>query len=547
MGKKELIILLIIIFMPLSLMADTIPVFEVFELEFRGSYFSSKDNPVRDIDLITTWQNESGNKMFTVYGFFDGDGNGSPAGNVFKVRFCPVTEGVWVLTGVRSNDRKLDNQHKGFSIKAVRSENHGFWETDFDSRGARWYKRSDNSHQYITGNTMYSFLSEYDAKVPSQGSIAADVGNNSQWFKKIRIGITGDRYPNPDSKPFLTDKGDLTDDGNYSYRPNPEWFLNRVDKAVIEAGKKDLITDLILNGPDTPESRSSLKPQHNNLDPSPYLKYIAARYGSFPNVWICLSNEYNIKTPSYSAAEIINAGNITRTLLPYSTPLSVHAAPDEWDSQLNTSGKWFDHVTIQSKLKKLDQSADAIGLNYFLGGSSQPVINDELAYEGEGDGWSEEDVIEAFLGAFAGGGYGSTGYKTGNKTGHYFTGNFNPQEHKASDNLKWFREIIDNNITFWKMAPVPVTGNLQAGKNIFRNIDTRFRIMANENSEYLIAGNYGRKQVMALLPEGTWVVKSYDLVRMKEELLSTEAAGTFVFNFPDSRAGIVHFKRKLPQ
>jgi hypothetical protein len=36
----------------------------------------------------------------------------------------------------------------------------------------------------------------------------------------------------------------------------------------------------------------------------------------------------------------------------------------------------------------------------------------------------EEDVLEAFLGVFLGGGYGSIGYKTGLKLGQYFAGRF---------------------------------------------------------------------------------------------------------------------------
>lgn len=522
--------------------ADTVPVYSVYEIVFRGSSYKSTDNPVSDIELVTTWQRAESHRTIRIYGFFDGDGNGNPAGNIFKVRFCPDEEGVWTLTNVSSNDKKLDGQQEGQRITAVKAESHGFWIVDRKSPGSRWYTRSDGTHQYITGNTMYSFLSGYFDGKPSGRNIKDDIINNSIYFKKVRIGITGDRYPDPVCKPFLDNNGKPSDDGNFSHRPNPDWFLNRLDLAVKTGFEKDLITDLILNGPDTEESRSALRAAQNNYDCTPFLRYIAARYCSYPNVWICLSNEFDIKVPSYTTEQIAAAGKTLQFFLPYCTPLSVHSV-HHWTENLNTSIPWFDHVILQTKLKKLDQSADNILLNYILGGASQPVIDDELAYEGKGDGWSEEDVIEAFLGAFAGGGYGSTGHKTGNKTGHYFSGNFSPEEHKAADNLQWFRAITDKYITFWNMKPVCMTCSEDRLANIFREkIDSRWRVMAWEGREYIIAASSSGKSV-ADLPEGKWTVRSFDLISKTEKLISENAYGKFEFNFTNSRAQLFHFKR----
>jgi hypothetical protein len=537
------IVLTLFLFSVCSFAAEDIPLYTVYELNFQGINYKSKDNPVRDIELLTTWQHESSMHTIRIYGFFDGNGKGNIEGSCFKVRFCPVEPGVWTLKQVQSNDKMLNGQHQGLQVNATQSDHPGFWEIDTNNTGNRWYKRSNGTHQYITGNTMYSFLAEYNKEKPSDGNIKDDVIGNSGYFKKIRIGITADRFPNPKSKPFLDEGGKPTDDGNYSNRPNPEWFFNRVDLAVKTAFDKDLITDLILNGPDMPESRSVLKAKKNNSDAVPFLKYIAARYGSFPNVWICLSNEYNIKSPKFSCDEIVRTGETLQKFLPYKTPVSVHGS-DDWDVKLNSGIPWFDHVIIQYKLKKSDQSADRIQLNYILVGASHPVVNDELAYEGEGDGWSEEDVVEAFLGAFAGGGYASTGYKTAAKGGQYLTGNFKASAHKAADNILWFRNIIDKNISFWKMAPVSVTNIDNKNANIFRGYDTRFRILSWENNEYVMAGGSSKREIKALLPDGNWSIKSYDLISMTEKSIAEHASGLFIFNFPDSRAVLFHFKKE---
>jgi len=100
---------------------------------------------------------------------------------------------------------------------------------------------------------------------------------------------------------------------------------------------------------DTRENRSTLRG-----DCRPWLKYVAARYGAYPNVWICLCNEWNIKTPSYTAAEIRLAGETIRRYLPYPTPVSVHSNTGNWDAAL--CGSWHDHVTIQAKIKELGRA-----------------------------------------------------------------------------------------------------------------------------------------------------------------------------------------------
>ena len=134
---------------------------------------------------------------------------------------------------------------------------------------------------------------------------------------------------------------------------------------------------------------------------------------------------------------------------------------------MNATPAWHDHVIIQEKIKKLPVAADWVSRNHAIGGNV-PVIDDELAYEGAGDGWSEADVIESHLGAFLGGGYGTTGHKPGNKQGHYFWGNFKPSEHTAADNLAWLRQVIDENVTFWRMTPANDPGPERQGRGHLR-------------------------------------------------------------------------------
>lgn len=265
--------------------------YDIFDLCFNGPSMTKTDYPIRDIQLITRWVHESGQPQYTIFGFFDGDGSGGGEGNVFKIRFCPTKEGKWQLLEVNSNENKLNGQHQGLELVCIPSNNHGFWMIDMESQDERWYKRSDGSHPYIIGNTMYSFLSEMNQNGENGSTIVYDIQSNGDYFNKIRFSLFGDQYPHPTEKPFLDNRGLPTDDGNFSFRPNPSWFSNRVDKAVKTAFKMDIIADIILNGPDTEESSACLKAIENSNDAEPWLRYISARYGSFPNVWIYLAND----------------------------------------------------------------------------------------------------------------------------------------------------------------------------------------------------------------------------------------------------------------
>jgi len=516
-------------------------IYSVVELTFNGPEQNETDVPARDIDFWLRFRHESGSPEYKIHGFWDGDGKDRTSGNVFKVRFCPTRTGRWNIVEVYSNKPSLQGQKQDDYLWATASDHPGFWIADSKSPGSRWYMRSDGSHPYILGNTHYSFLSGYQkGNKPSGNNITADIAGNAKYFKKLRFTLHCDRYPNPKEKPFFDDDGRLTDQGNYSHRPNPRWFSQRADIAVKTSWKHDLIADLILCGPDTVDSRSILRANNNDGDPTPWLKYAAARYGSFPNVWICLCNEYEIKIPKYTEEEIARFASIIKKYLPYPTPLSVHSTPRTlWSKNFDELPAWNDHQIIQKKIRNLPDSADVIQYTWQNTNGKKPrkkpTVNDELSYQGKGDKHTEHDTIESHLGVFLGGGYGTTGEKPGNKLGQYFKGCFNPAEHTAADNLKYLRQIIDTHISFWKMAP---------DTNIFSNLHSNFRGLSWSGHEYILGTNKAHKNIIANLPTGTWTVIRYDIINKNAVTLTKSARSSFSFDSPNSRAVMFHFKKQ---
>jgi hypothetical protein len=528
-------------------------IYSVIEIDFNGPEIKPNDSPAKDIDFWVRFQHESGSPEYKIHGFWDGDGKGGATGKLFKIRFSPTKIGKWKLVEVYSNKQELAKQRQGDYVTATASKNRGFWMVDSNSNGSRWFMRSDGSHQYVIGNTQYSFLSGYGPENrPSGSDIATDIKRNAEYFKKLRFSLHGDRYAHPTDKPFLDNEGKPTDIGDFSHRPNPKWFQERVDLAVKEGFSRDFIVDLILGGPDVEYSRATLRARHNNGDPTPWLKYIAARYGSYPNVWICLANEYDIFTPcknadpkadctdiAFTTEKITQFGKTMKGFLPYPTPLSVHSSGRGFlvPEVFNKDDQWATHVIIQKKQKTIPIAADTINKVWTNGGKeprNKPTVNDELSYQGAGDKHLEEDTIESHFGAFLGGGYGSTGYKSGNKLGHYFAGNFNPNEHTSADNLLFLRDVIDKNITFWKMTP---------DISIFSNSSPNFRGLAWEDNEYILGSNKAHKDIVANLPSGEWTVHQYDIISKESKTLSKNASGKFTFSTPQSRAVLFHFQK----
>ena len=514
--------------------------YAVTELTFRGPLQGPGDAPARDVAFWVRFRHEGGGEEYRIPGFWDGDGRGGAEGGVFKVRFCPTEPGRWTLAEVHSDAEELDGQHQGDEVVVDPSRRHGFWVVDEASPGRRWYRRSDGSHQYVIGNTQYSFLSgQRDDGRPKAVGIAADVARNAEYFKKLRFGIHGDYYPDPAVKPYLDDRGRSTEDGDHSHRPNPRWFAERVDLAVRTAFDHDLIADLILAGPDTEASRSTLRAGRNGGDPGPFLRYIAARYGSFPNVWLCLCNEYDIRKPVFAPAEVARFGAMIRDHLAYPTPLSVHPASKRlWLAEFDALPPWNDHQIIQRKLRAIAPSADVTEevwrRSEETNASHRPTVNDELSYQGDGDKHSEADTIEAHLGAFLGGGYGSTGFKSGIKIGHYFWGDFDPSEHSAAPALKWLRETIDDHVTFWEMGPA---------EGPFANLPSGSRVLSRAGREYVLGTDRARSGISADLPPGTWTIRRFDVMARGATTLDRAASGRVRFDAPDSRAVMFHFRR----
>ena len=71
-----------------------VPKYHVVEVTLKGPRQGPSDTPARDIELAVSFRHEGGDETVRAVGFWDGDGQGRPTGDVFKVRFCPTRSPV---------------------------------------------------------------------------------------------------------------------------------------------------------------------------------------------------------------------------------------------------------------------------------------------------------------------------------------------------------------------------------------------------------------------------------------------------------------------
>ncbi len=510
-GKKlfVLLILSVLIFScSLLFSPEKIKKYHVYELVFTSSRtFDKNPDAAMDLELKGTWSN--GRTRYTVYGFWDG-------GNIFKMRFCPTETGIWKLSDISSD---FSGQHDNHKINCIPSAYHGFWVP----KGI-WFKRSDGTAQYFVGNTHYEFL-----KRRNSSQIMADLNNQKDYFKKVRMSVIagnslkaseGNREWLDELKPFLTANGEqsIAENQNDHYlidasRPNPEWFQKRVDAAVKTGFNNDQIIDLILGGPDN--MRCAVSEEK-------YLKYIAARYGAYPNVWICLGNEMDevpCGTKEMGAGPYDDYAKTFKEYSPYPNPVTVHISNNVNKNAWNQGTGWMTHAICW-----------ATGIDPFLGAEiicnsrensgGVPVLNDEMGYEPSID---PQDIIGTAVGSWIGGGYASTGQKFNKADGQYYQGNFNTHEHTNADNFGFLADYITNNIDFSELSP--------------EGIGSRAKLV-NNDKEYIF---WGSKDTL-LLGTGTYMVNYIDVDKMETKVVSKNASGDFTVSGGNNH-GFYHAKR----
>ena len=268
---------------------DQVELYNVWETQVTN--YSSYSNPFdfRKIELQATFTSPSG-RYVNFFGFYDGDGSGGQAGNIWKLRFMPDKVGTWTYTYTWS-DGTLGGSGDFSVIQSNNIKNHGHVHVDSDYPkylihddgtfhywwGATWINAKAYGPQHIEGVINEKHLTD---------EIFITLLDTLEKYKHNGLLIKIALFPLKEDK----------------YTWNLKW-IHRAEWLVIEMQKRGIYCQI--NFFDTwSREKNSLD---NNTDGKQqvfnvwepgdegakknYIKTIVSRFAGFSNVYWELGNE----------------------------------------------------------------------------------------------------------------------------------------------------------------------------------------------------------------------------------------------------------------
>lgn len=344
----------------------------VFEIELRGP---ATGNPFVDVTLAAIF--EGAGKSIRVPGFYDGDG-------VYRVRFSPPELGAWRWR-TESSAGALAGQAGSFTAVAPGKGNRGPVRV---SKDGYHFAYADGTPFRQIGTTCYSWALQSDAKCAETLKTLAGAP-----FNKMRM-LVFPNVPSVATNPFAR-----TGDGPKDWDParfDPGYF-RRYEDRILKLGALGIEADVILYHPyDETRGYSDMK----RAEDERYLRYVAARFGAYRNVWWSMANEYdNIETKTMAdwdhLFEVLVAAD------PHDRLRSIHQINTYYDHRK----PWITHASVQNGAAVLDDLRAELHRAFAL----KPVIFDEVVYEGNiAKRWgnlSAEDMVQRFWFGLIGGCY----------------------------------------------------------------------------------------------------------------------------------------------
>jgi len=241
----------------------------VYEIALDGP---QAGNPFDDVTVSATFTDAG--RSIRVPGFYDGDG-------VYRIRFSPPEIGNWRWTS-ESDAPALNGRTGAFEAIAPGAGNHGPVRVTKDGYH---FEYADGTPFRQIGTTSYSWALQSDARCAETLKTLA-----AAPFNKMRMLV----FPNVES--VATNPFARTGDGPKDWDParfDPAYF-RRYEDRIVRLSALGIQADVILYHPyDARRGYSDMK----RADDERYLRYVAARFGAYRNLWWSMGNEYDaIKT-----------------------------------------------------------------------------------------------------------------------------------------------------------------------------------------------------------------------------------------------------------
>ena len=279
----------------------------------------------------------------------------------YTVRFMPDEEGIWTYS-VKGCDGRLVNVGTLECIPAS-DDNHGPVRVSQNRAG---FVYADGKVFLPFGTTCYAWTNQTQEL---QDQTVATLGKSC--CNKIRMLIFPKSMPynnnEPEVFPFEKKQEDLEAEPYVSIwdvsRP-VETFWSNLEHRIGQLAELGIEADVILFHPYDKWGFEDLTVE----EACEYIKYAAARLGSYHNVWWSLANEHEMLF-NYRRADWDTFGRTVKDNDPYGHLISVH------NILINYPKKdWMTHMSIQG--------GDFNRICAFRHEYDMPVIFDEFGYEG---------------------------------------------------------------------------------------------------------------------------------------------------------------------
>jgi hypothetical protein len=346
--------------------ADGVERWGVYELELTGP---ARGNPVDDVTFAAIFA--CGDDSLTVPGFYDGDG-------VYRVRFSPPHIGVWQWR-TRSNVEALDARTGSFRCIPPGPDNHGPVRVTPDGYH---FAYADGTPFRQIGTTSYSWALQSDALCAETLATLARAP-----FNKIRMCLLP---PVAEVAPVAKYPFVATGPGPRDWdpaRPDPAYF-RRFEQWIERLCALRIEADVILY---TPYDQARGFADMRRADDERYLRYVAARFGAYRNVWWSMANEYD-GVKSKTMADWDHLFITLQAADPHDRLRSIHQR-----NVYNDYRKpWITHASIQNGSAVLNDARAQPHRNF----AQKAVIFDEAMYEGDSSKrWGQltgEEMVERF-------------------------------------------------------------------------------------------------------------------------------------------------------
>jgi hypothetical protein len=333
----------------------------------------------RVVELQATFTAPSG-KDYRFYGFYDGDGFGADAGNIWKIRFPPNELGTWRYRyawtdGTPGGDGRFDVVDTGLRGPLKEAREHGkYFE---NARGEPVHVRAYSMHQYLEGKYGRGVFSDEGVTDLIQ-KINTKVGDRRYNFLMLMwpvvIKVARNHFWQDKPATFGLSLADRNT-ADFSRFHIPVW--KRIEKVLANAARRQIYVLQFVALVDQYSSR----PDDEQL--IVYLRYMAARLGPYWNnlgysaVW-----EYQDIWSSAHANSVMSRLHKNLSGLPHPPLLTIH------DHSSDLFSGWLGFSMRQQQSRTVFKgNCRACGKHGGVGSRflNKPIIGSEDIWEYHGD------------------------------------------------------------------------------------------------------------------------------------------------------------------